>query len=141
MSKWADPSPQLIQRFRILSGMTIAEAAEAIKTVPAVVCNWENGKHKPTAKSLTKLAKAYDRDVSDFYLVDIPTVRNEATSEVMGYFRNPDANPDRKASIASHLLVQLPERTDDFEAEPSDSENQDADLLEEGDAPKHFEGK
>ena len=30
---------------------------------------------------------------------------------------------------------------DDFEAEPSDSENQDADLLEEGDAPKHFEGK
>ena len=121
MSKWADPSPQLIQRFRMLAGMTLAEAAEAIKTVPAVVCGWEKGKHKPNAKSLEKIASAYDRDISDFYLVDILTVRVEVTSEVMGYFRNPEANVDRKAAIASNLLIQLPETKQTEEEDTSKS--------------------
>ena len=141
MSKWSDPSPHLIRRYRLLLGMTIAEASIAVKTSPARICDWENGKHKPTARSLAKLAKAYNCDISDFYEADIATVRILATNVIVGYFNDPDANVDRKAQVASHLLVQLPERTDDFEAESSDSENQDADLLEEGDAPKHFEGK
>ena len=117
MSKWSDPSPQLIQRFRRLACLTLAEAAELVGTAPAVICNWENGKHKPTSKSLNKLAKAYNRDVSDFYLADVQTIRNEATSEIMNYFRDPKANKDRKASIASHLLTQLPDASAEHESE------------------------
>ena len=109
--------------------MTIAEAAKAAKTYPANVSNWENGKHKPTSKSLAKLAKAYSRDVSEFYEVDIPTVRIEATSEVMGYFRNPDANPDRKASVAAHLLVQLPEKADEGDDEDTTVRDQYAGMI------------
>ena len=109
MSKWVEPSPQLIQRYRVLTGMTLAEAASAMKTTPDVVCNWENGKHKPTSKSLTKLAKAYDRDVSDFYLVPIDTLRSEAISDLKDYFRNPNANIDRRAAIAVDILARVPE--------------------------------
>ena len=129
MSKWTDPSPQLMQRFRMLSGMTIAEAAKAAKTYPANISNWENGKHKPTSRSLAKLAKAYSRDVSEFYEVDISTVKTEATSEVMGYFRNPNANPDRKASVAAHLLVQLPEKAGEGDDEDTTVRDQYAGMI------------
>ena len=131
MSKWADPSPQLMQRYRILSGMTLVEAAEAANTYPANISDWENGKHKPNAKSLAKLAKAYDRDVSFFYEVNISTIKTEATSEVLGYFRNPKANIDRKASVASNLLIQLPETKQTEEEDTSKSLDE---VLTDGDS-------
>ena len=109
MSKWSDPSPHLIRRYRLLLGMTIAEASIAVKTSPARICDWENGKHKPTARSLAKLAKAYNCDISDFYEADIATVRTLATGVIVGYFNDPDANVDRKASVAAHLITQLPD--------------------------------
>ena len=132
MSKWSDPSPQLIRRYRRLAGLTLAKAAELAKTPPAVICNWENGKHKPTVKSITKLAKAYDCDITDFYEADVGTVRQLATNVIIGYFNDPEANKDRKASIASHLLTQLPEETVDTEPEDADEQPYDplSDLVE-----------
>lgn len=83
-----------------------------MKTDASVVCNWENGKHKPTSKSLNKLAKAYDRDISDFFLVDIATVKEEAIIDLRDYYRNPKANIDRRAAISLDLLARLPEAVD-----------------------------
>ena len=109
MSKWSDPSPHLIRRHRRLSDMTIAEASVASGLTSATICNAENAKHTPTAKTLTKLAKAYNCDISDFYEADIATVRTLATGVIVGYFNDPDANVDRKASVAAHLITQLPD--------------------------------
>ena len=129
MSKWSDPSPHLIRRYRLLLGMTIAEASIAVKTSPARICDWENGKHKPTARSLAKLAKAYNCDISDFYEADIATVRTLATGVIVGYFNDPGANIDRKASVAAHLLVQLPEKADEGDDEDTTVRDQYASMI------------
>ena len=136
MSKWSDPSPVLIRRERRLSCLTQKEVAKAIKGSPDQISNWENGKHRPTSKSLEKLAAVYECDITDFYLVDVATVRTEATAVVMGYFRDASANIDRKASVAAHLLCQLP---DVFAyGEPDEitpAEQNDTELLDVGDPP------
>lgn len=115
--------------------MTLVEAAEAMKTNPSTVCDWENGKHKPTRKSLNKLARAYNRDVSEFYEVDVATVRAEATSDIMGYFRDPKANKDRRASLSAQLLIHLPDIDTYDVPEPTEAEQSDHDLLDKGIEP------
>ncbi len=109
MSKWSGASPHLIRRHRILADMTIAQASEASGCHSNTILHAESGKHTPTASTLNKLAKAYQCKVSDFYEADIQTVRTLATNVIVGYFNDPNYNADRKASIASHLLTQLPE--------------------------------
>ena len=109
MSKWSDASPHLIRRHRILADMTIAQASEASKCAPNTILHAESGKHAPTAKTLTKLSKAYNCDITDFYEADVQTVRTLATNVIVGYFNDTSANPDRKAQVASHLLTQLPD--------------------------------
>ena len=118
MSKWSDASPHLIRRHRILADMTIAQASEASGLTAATICNADNGKHTPTAKTLNKLSEAYTCKVSDFYEADIQTVRTLATNVIVGYFNDPNYNADRKAQVASHLLTQLPETTPDDEESP-----------------------
>ena len=118
MSKWSSPSPHLIRRYRILAGMTLAQSAEVLKTSASRVCLWENGKHVPTPRSLTKLANAYKCDITDFYEADVETVRTLATNVIVGYFNDTEANPDRKAQVASHLLTQLPDTQ-----QPDDDDN------------------
>ena len=93
----------------MLADMTIIEASKASGCSHATICNVEGGKHKPTKSTLTKLSRAYACDISHFYKVDIETVRTLATGVIVQYFGNPEANPDRKAAIASDLLVRLPE--------------------------------
>ena len=129
MSKWSDPSPHLIRRHRRLSDMTIAEASVASGLTSATICNAENAKHTPTAKTLTKLAKAYNCDISDFYEADIATVRTLATGVIVGYFNDPGANIDRKASVAAHLLVQLPEKADEGDDEDTTVRDQYASMI------------
>ena len=111
MSKWSDASPHLIRRHRILADMTIAQASEASGCHSNTILHAESGKHTSTAKTLNKLSEAYACKVSDFYEADIQTVRTLATNVIVGYFNDPNYNADRKASIASHLLTQLPEST------------------------------
>jgi transcriptional regulator with XRE-family HTH domain len=131
MSKWSDASPHLIRRHRILADMTIAEASVASGCHSNTILHAESGKHTPTAKSLNKLAKAYGCKVSDFYEADIPTVRTLATNVIVGYFNDPNYDAARKASIASHLLTQLPEVESEPETE-SDAKTYDPlkDLVE-----------
>ena len=120
MSIWsADPSPKLLRYFRKLRGLTLKQASDLTGIAPNRISDHENGKHKPTGKSLEKYAKAYRRDITDFFEVDIPTVKTLATAVITDYFADPEYNKDRKASIASHLLIQLPE-TEQAEPEPED---------------------
>ena len=99
----------------------MAQASEVSGLTAATICNAENGKHTPTAKTLNKLSEAYTCKVSDFYEADIQTVRTLATNVIVGYFNDPKYNADRKAQIASHLLTQLPETTPTEEEDTSKS--------------------
>ena len=114
MSKWsADPSPLLMRHHRILAEMTIMQASDVSKLSHTTICDAESGKTKPTAKTQTKLAKAYCCDVSDFYEVDIATVKslaNQCYCRIFSTIRK--ANIDRKAAIATDLLVRLPDAHD-----------------------------
>ena len=112
MSKWSDPSPDLIRRHRKLKGLTLKEAAVLLNTAPANVSNHENGKHTPTPRTLAKYAEVYECDVDDFYAMTVPQIKVLSGSVIVGYLNNPDANIDRKASVASNLLIQLPETAD-----------------------------
>ena len=118
MSIWsADPSPKLLRYFRKLQGFTLKQASELTGIAPNRISDHENGKHKPTGKSLEKYAKAYKRDITDFFEVDISTVKTLATVVITDYFADSEYSKDRKASIASHLLIQLPD------APPPDDED------------------
>lgn len=119
----------------MLAGLTIIEASEKMKTSPATVCNWENGKHKPNATSLNKLAVAYNRDVADFYVVDVPTIRVQATSDLMSYYTDPNADIHRRAGYSVQILVQLPDVGSHDVPEPTEAENRNHDLLAKGVEP------
>lgn len=136
MSKWSDPSPHLIRRYRILADMSIAEASEASNCAPNTILHAESGKHTPTAKTLTRLSNAYNCDITDFYEADVQTIRTLATNVIVGYFNDTEANPDRKAQIASHLLSQLPDASIHDTPEPTEAEQEDTDLLDEGIEPE-----
>ena len=60
--------------------MTIAELSTVSGLSPTTICNVENGKHKPAPKTLTKWAKGCQCDVSEFFEVDIATVKKLATN-------------------------------------------------------------
>ena len=110
MSKWSgDASPLLMRHERLIADLTIAELSTASGLSPTTICNVENGKHKPAAKTLTKWAKGCQCDVSQFFEFDIATIKALATNAVVDYFNDSKANLDRKAAIAADLLVRLPE--------------------------------
>lgn len=119
----------------MLAQMTIMQASEASGCSHTTICSAENGKTKPTVKTLTKLADAYKCDITDFYEADVQTIRTLATNEVVGYLNDPEANRDRKASVAAHLLTQLPDTSVDVELKPSKAEAKDRDLLDKGVEP------
>ena len=76
MSKWSgDASPLLMRHERLIADLTIAELSTVSGLSPTTICNVENGKHKPVAKTLTKWAKGCQCDVSQFFEFDIATVK------------------------------------------------------------------
>ena len=110
MSKWqTDPVSYLMKRARLMASLTVVGLASASGLSATTVCNVESGKSKPTASTITKWAKGCKCDASEFYEVDIPMVKSLATNVVVGYFNDPKANLDRKATIAADLLIRLPD--------------------------------
>ena len=50
---------------RVMARLTQAEAAEKVGVNQATISDWERGNYKPGAASISKLAFAYNVDISD----------------------------------------------------------------------------
>jgi Zn-dependent peptidase ImmA (M78 family) len=68
----AKVKPELLKWGRTSAGFTFAEAAAKAAVLPEQVAAWEAGKNRPTMNQLHKLAKAYKRPISVFYLSNVP---------------------------------------------------------------------
>ena len=107
-SKLIAPAPILMQRARRLSGCNMKEICQRLgfsSKSRSVVYDWERGKHVPTMQSLQKLARAYDCDIGDFYLIDLEQISILSRSVVVGFFNDPESQPDKAAWIAARLLT------------------------------------
>ena len=106
-SKLIAPDPNLMRLNRQLSGCNMNEICQRLgfsAKSRSVVYDWEKGKHVPTMQSLQKLARAYDCDIGDFYLIDLEQISVLARSVVIGFFNNPESNREKAAWIAARLL-------------------------------------
>lgn len=64
--------PELLEWGRTSAGFAVDEAAAKAAVAPEQVVAWEAGKDRPTINQLRKLAKAYKRPISLFYLSAVP---------------------------------------------------------------------
>jgi Zn-dependent peptidase ImmA (M78 family)/DNA-binding XRE family transcriptional regulator len=58
----------VLEWLRSAAGLSTEEAARRIQTKPAKIETWEKGDDRPTMSQLRKLARAYKRPISDFFL-------------------------------------------------------------------------
>ena len=61
---------------RVMARLTQAEAAEKVEVNQATISDWERGNYKPGAASISKLAVAYNVNVSD--ILEAVEATNEA---------------------------------------------------------------
>jgi transcriptional regulator with XRE-family HTH domain len=66
----ADPS--ILTWARSTAGFSIEDAATRLQTKPEKVLAWEAGQERPSMAQLRKMAVAYKRLLSDFYLPAAP---------------------------------------------------------------------
>lgn len=64
--------PEILEWARTSAGLTIEEAAKALQTKAENVQAWEEGALQPSMPQLRKMATAYKRLLSDFYLPKPP---------------------------------------------------------------------
>ncbi len=74
--------PEILIWARKSAGFEIEEAAKKVQVKPERLAAWESGDHRPTINQLRKLATAYRRPLSVFYLQEVPT-----TFQVLRDFR------------------------------------------------------
>ncbi|MDE0305652.1 MAG: XRE family transcriptional regulator [Albidovulum sp.] len=92
--------PKVLYWLRTTSGLTIEEAARKLQTKPANLAAWEKGDDRPSMPQLRKLAKAFKRPISYFFLpepVEEPSIPHD-------FRRLPNAE-DRRYSPA--LLYEI----------------------------------
>ena len=58
----------VLEWLRSAAGLSTEEAAHRIQTKPEKIETWEKGDDRPTMSQLRKLARAYKRPISDFFL-------------------------------------------------------------------------
>lgn len=68
----ADVEPAVLAWARSTSGLSVEEAARSLQTKPERVVEWEEGERHPSMAQLRKMAAAYKRLLSDFYLPEPP---------------------------------------------------------------------
>jgi Zn-dependent peptidase ImmA (M78 family) len=66
--------PDILIWARSAAGLTIEEAASSLQTKPEKVAAWEGGAESPSMAQLRKMATAYKRLLSDFYVPAAPAV-------------------------------------------------------------------
>jgi Zn-dependent peptidase ImmA (M78 family) len=64
--------PDILKWARSTAGFSIEEAASSLQTKPEKVAAWEDGAESPSMSQLRKMAVAYKRLLSDFYLPAVP---------------------------------------------------------------------
>ena len=64
--------PSILTWARSTAGLSIEEAATSLQTKPEKVLAWEEGEESPSIAQLRKMARAYKRLLSDFYLPAAP---------------------------------------------------------------------
>lgn len=68
----AKVKPELLKWGRTSAGLSLPEAAAKAAVAPEKMAAWEAGEDRPTINQLHKLAKAYRRPISVFYLSHVP---------------------------------------------------------------------
>ncbi len=68
----AEVEPAILAWARASAGMSIEEAAQSLQTKPERVVEWEEGERHPSMAQLRKMAAAYKRLLSDFFLPEPP---------------------------------------------------------------------
>ena len=92
--------PEVLHWLRTASGLTIEEAAHKLQTKPKNLIAWEEGDDRPSMPQLRKLAKAFKRPISYFFLpepVEEPSIPHD--------FRRLPSADDRRYSPA--LLYEI----------------------------------
>lgn len=87
--------PGVLHWLRTTSGLTIEEAAQKLQTKPEILFAWEEGHERPSMPQLRKLAKAFKRPISYFFLpgpVEEPPIPHD--------FRRQQSAGDRRYSPA-----------------------------------------
>lgn len=87
--------PSVLEWLRMASGLSIDETARKLQTNPDNLIAWETGDDRPSMPQLRKLAKAYKRPISYFYLpqpVNEPSIPHD--------FRRLPGEDDRQYSPA-----------------------------------------
>lgn len=64
----------LLQWARETAGYSLAEAAGRLQVTEERLASWESGDAKPTVSQLQRMADAYKRPLSVFYLQEVPTL-------------------------------------------------------------------
>lgn len=64
--------PKILTWARATAGFSVEEAARSIQTKPEKIEAWERGDENPSMAQLRKMATAYKRLLSDFYLPEVP---------------------------------------------------------------------
>lgn len=65
--------PAILTWARSTAGYSVEDAATKLQTKPEKVLAWEGGEERPSMAQLRKMAAAYKRLLSDFYLPNAPT--------------------------------------------------------------------
>jgi Zn-dependent peptidase ImmA (M78 family) len=60
--------PAVLQWLRSSTGLSVEDTAGRIQTKPDKIESWERGDDRPTMSQLRKLARAFKRPISDFFL-------------------------------------------------------------------------
>jgi Zn-dependent peptidase ImmA (M78 family)/transcriptional regulator with XRE-family HTH domain len=68
----AEVEPAVLAWARSTAGLSVEEAAHSLQTKPERVVEWEEGERHPSMAQLRKMAAAYKRLLSDFYLPEPP---------------------------------------------------------------------
>jgi transcriptional regulator with XRE-family HTH domain len=64
--------PAILAWARASAGFSIEEAAHSLQIKPEKVTAWEGGQESPSMSQLRRMATAYRRLLSDFYLPEPP---------------------------------------------------------------------
>ena len=92
--------PPVLKWLRTSSGLTIEETARKLNTSSDNLAAWETGEAQPSMPQLRKLANAFKRPISDFYLpqpMEEPSVPHD-------FRRLPDAEDRRYSSALLHEI-------------------------------------
>lgn len=112
--------PHRLREARDAAGLTLAEVALVIGRSDATVSRYESGRLPITSSMLGRLARLFDRHVSDFYVEGDPDLPAEYGSRVASTVAALAPLTDRQRGKAAVIFGGTTTRNAGHHAEPSD---------------------